>query len=135
MIFLHHYAIKKIMVANSSEKWASKYFSLSDQDKIVFSSYIHSTIHAWISSLGAIYGFIYADGQPGTCYFYNEHYQNNLFDVSRYFMAMIVGYFIYDVIFCTLCFKKDALMLQTYLHHFIGITCFVQCTWLNDKIG
>lgn len=50
-------------------------------------------------------------------------------------MAMIVGYFIYDVIFCTICFKKDALMFQTYYHHFAGITCFTQACWLNDYIG
>ena len=68
-------------------------------------------IHAAAATYGAFYGMVYADGKPGTCYFYNPDYQKNMYDVQKYFNAMTGGYLLYDILFCTFAFKKDALMM------------------------
>jgi len=72
--FLHFFAIKAFMNAFRSTKWAQKYFSLSDYQRITFTSYTHAIVHASLATFGALYAYVYADGKPGTSYFYNEQY-------------------------------------------------------------
>ena len=88
-----------------------------------------------LAAYGAFYGYIYADGKPGTCYFYNEEYQQNMYDSQKYFNAMTGGYLIYDIIFCTFVFKKDNLMMQTYMHHVAGIIGALVSIHLDGYFG
>ena len=108
--FLHNFAIQAFMKMFSSTKWAQTYEKLSDYDRITFTSYCHAIIHASAAAFGSSYALVYADGQPGTCYFYNDQYQHTMWDWQKYFNAMTGGYLMYDIVFCTIVFKKDALM-------------------------
>ena len=92
-------------------------------------------MHAAAAAYGAFYGMVYADGNPGTCYFYNYEYQAKMHDSQKYFNAMTGGYLIYDIIFCTFVFKKDALMMQTYGHHLAGIVGALASIQLDGYYG
>jgi len=109
-VFLHYFALKAFMEFFQSRTWAKKYLALSEYDRITFTSYVHAIIHANLATFGSAYAYVYADGKPGTCYFSNEEYQSNMYDVQKYFNAMTGGYLMYDIIFCTFVFKKDSLM-------------------------
>jgi len=93
-----------------STSWAQKYNTLTNYERITFTSYTHAIIHANLAAFGAAYAYVYADGKPGTCYFYNEEYQHTMYDVQKYFNAMTGGYLMYDIVFCTIVFEKDSVM-------------------------
>jgi len=58
-----------------------------------------------------------------------------MYDVQKYFNAMTGGYLLYDMVFCTFAFKKDALMVQTYLHHVAGIIGALCSISLDNYFG
>jgi len=58
-----------------------------------------------------------------------------MYDVQKYFNAMTGGYLMYDMVFCTIVFEKDGLMMQTYGHHVVGIAGATLSIFLNDYYG
>jgi uncharacterized membrane protein len=46
-----------------------------------------------------------------------------MFDSQKYLATVSMGYLLEDLIFCALTVEKnDGLMIQTYIHHVVGIT-------------
>ena len=109
---------------------STKYFVQMDlKEKKFYVSYFHGIFHALVSGLGAIYCFIYADGLPNTTWFHDHFYKMTMFDIQKYFSCLTAGYLVQDAIFCTINAKMDALMIQTYLHHSLGIIgCAFACS-------
>jgi hypothetical protein len=58
-----------------------------------------------------------------------------MYEIQKYFNAMTGGYLLYDIIFCTFVFKKDALMMQTYMHHVAGIIGALCSIYLDGYYG
>ena len=51
------------MVANRKKySWVEPYFEMNPQQLKTYISYIHAIVHAAFSVIGAVYGFLYADG-------------------------------------------------------------------------
>ena len=80
-LILHYVLIKGFMEYFKQTKWAQKYLTLNKYDSFTFTSYIHSMVHAGIVVIAGIYGFLYANGEPNSVYFYNEEYQSKMFDI------------------------------------------------------
>lgn len=72
MAILHLFIVKPLVAKLRDEK--KGYFVMSDYDTVLCSSYIYAVIHAAFSMTGAMYAYVYADGKPGTTYFYNQSY-------------------------------------------------------------
>ena len=58
----------------SGNKWTEHWFEMDHKAKIWYSSYMHGIVHGLISTIGAHYCFIYADGKSGTTWFTDEDY-------------------------------------------------------------
>ena len=78
---------KKVLALSKSEQW-------------YYASYFHGTIHAIFGVIGAIYGFLYADGQFGTTWFHCNYYKLHMFDCQKYLSVISLGYFTQDFVFC-----------------------------------
>ena len=79
MVVLHSAIVKPLISRYRDEKKGK--FMLDQYDTVLCSSYVHALIHAGFSMGGAMYAYVYADGKVGTTYFYNEEYQNTMFDI------------------------------------------------------
>ena len=97
------------------------WFKMDQKEKNMLVSYITGMTHATLSSLGAIYCFLYADGQPNNTWFHCNFYKLHMFEIQLYLNCFSAGYLIQDALFCTMNSKMDAMMMQTYLHHFLAI--------------
>lgn len=124
------------MVANRKKyTWVEPYFAMTPQQVKTYISYIHAIVHAAFSVAGAVYGALYADGNPGTTWFNDHKYANTLWDIQKYLNLVSIGYLIYDGIFCMVVFDTDALMMQTYMHHVAGIMGNSFSILLDDGFG
>ena len=74
---------------------------MTEKEKMYYASYFHGSIHALFSAAGSAYCFVYADGQYNTSWFHCNFYKLHMFDVQKYFVCISIGYFVFDVIFCT----------------------------------
>ena len=74
--------------------------ALSKRDQWYYTSYVHSSVHAIFGVMAATYGFIYADGQPGTTWFHCNYYKLHMFDAQKYLSMISMGFFVQDFIFC-----------------------------------
>ena len=72
---------------------------------------MHSNVHAGISFLFALYGFLYANGSPDSVYFYNIDNQKTMFDIMKYANITSAAYLLYDLVFIIMMFEKDPLAL------------------------
>ena len=73
--------------------------SASKADQAYYIAYIHSSVHAVFSVIGAVYGLLYADGQHGTTWFHCNYYKLNMFDSQKYFSMASLGFFAQDFFF------------------------------------
>ena len=67
---IHNIIVMPIM-SQRKLKWFDE---MSSKKKMLYSSYYNGIVHAVLSTIGAIFSLLYADGLPGTTYFDSNHY-------------------------------------------------------------
>ena len=58
-----------------------------------------------------------------------------MFNIQKYADMMTIGYLVQDAIFCTIYGKMDAALMQTYIHHLLGIGGCVTATYVGGFFG
>lgn len=94
---IEFYICRYLFASNPSNKILKE---LSTKDKIYYASYYHGINHSIVSTVGAMYCFIYADGQAGTTWFSCAKYQLTMYPVQQYLNTLTIGYLVQDLIFC-----------------------------------
>lgn len=102
-LVIHYLMVVPFMNCQRGKKgyeWVEHWHTMSSKDRRFYTSYIHAIWHAFISTLLAVYCFLYADGQPGTTWFHCNFYKLHMFDVQKYCHVVSIAYIFYDFIFC-----------------------------------
>ena len=80
-------------------KWTEPFHQMTNLEKLEYTGHHHGMLHALVSCLGAVYGFVYADGVEGTTWFHCNYYKLHMFDVQKYLNMLTAGYFCFDILF------------------------------------
>lgn len=80
-LIIHYLLVVPFMKCFRKVFPSTEYFhKMSTAEQLNYTGYYHGIAHAGFSSMGAIYGFIYADGQMNTTWFHCNFYKLNMFD-------------------------------------------------------
>ena len=73
--------------------------NLNKTDQWYYSSYILGIVHALFAFNGALWCFIYADGEVGTTWYHCNYFKHHMFDIQKYLHAFSGGYMLMDTMF------------------------------------
>ena len=91
---LHNMVISPMMKSKGYTEYfrSAPLFKMSPKQKMYYSSYFLGILHSVIAFLGAVYCFIYADGEKETTLFHCNWYKINMFDIQKFFNVFTIGY-------------------------------------------
>ena len=97
-MFLTFFFVDRYMEMKKDAKWVSPYISENTNGRLWYCTYIHSIGHALVSTCGALYCIVYANGKASTTWFHSDEYANQMYDIQKYLAMMSCGYFVCDLL-------------------------------------
>uniref|UniRef100_A0A7S3IL81 TLC domain-containing protein n=1 Tax=Strombidium inclinatum TaxID=197538 RepID=A0A7S3IL81_9SPIT len=111
------------------------YLKKTTKERMFYVTYWVANFHAFLSAIGALYCFFYADGEKDTTWFHCNYYKLTMFPIQKYLNCFSIGYFLQDTFICTVVSGNSSLMIQTYFHHIVGGSGSVMAVVIGGFFG
>jgi len=69
-------------------------------EQMYYTSFIVAIIHAFFAVFGAVFCFLYADGEKNTTWLHDNYFKMHMFDIQKYLHVFSAGFMLLDTIFC-----------------------------------
>ena len=137
LMMLHFFIGVAMSHFRTTNAHAYRYRRWADRDKLLYSSYFAAVAAAIFTTLGGVYGLLYADGAEGTTWFHSTPYQKSMFNGQKYLNAIRCGYIIYDIMVLKLTSsgKADNMSKQIVIHHALCFVAYLSANALHDGAG
>lgn len=135
VVFLHVF----LNVMSIFSKKFLNYFHLKRSEKYLYVSYMVACFNSTLAIVSSYHGLFFTckgGNAPLNNIFTNDECMMDLDISQKYGLTMIAAYFTYDFLYCLLIIRNnDKLMLQTYMHHVLGLIGSYSSIHLGSFIG